>query len=489
MTPTGFIRRPSALFRYLRACCCDSPLLGLGTAIWVLSMALWWPEGLSFADEVGYLGETKLLLAGHLLPRLSDPGMWASTPHGLVPQYPLLLSALLVPFLAVTPRAVFVLGVLSGIGLCWLAARILKGWGTNPAWALLVLMHPTVALMVRTTTADVLLAALALGSWLALTGNRRVVTAFAFAGMFAIKATGMLLGACLVGGEILSMITTPRLSSAETKSRLVTCAVALAAGFLSIFVANEISARQLWFAYDLSYLGTPPFWFSYLGRTAPAHLRTVLFLPPLLIAGAFPYWRRRAWGPLFVILGYGTLMCSYFFVDRGTSRLESLVLSPRLLLPVVVFLLVGYADLLAAGLRRFPLSDRVVGPLLIAGAASGAVAVGIAHRRWQAPMGMARRAAEQIVRRVGSNELGLAPQAVKAGLLFPGPTPVASIGNSEAAVVLCSDHSASYRAPDDGGNYNCSAPGYHSEYRSGGFEILVRTPSSAPGPRPTDPKR
>ncbi len=452
----------------------DFRLLGLGMVAWTLAMAAFWPEGLSFSDEVGYVGEAKLLLAGRLTPSLHDVGVWVQTSHGLVPQYPLLLSSLLLPFLAVTPRAIFAVGLLFGLALCYAAARVLKRWGANPVWALVMLMHPTVVILSRTATSDVALGTLGLLAWMVLRDNRRALAIASFAALFAIKATGMLVGACLVAGEIVGMVSLPSRAAAGRRSRLITCGLAIAAGFLCIFLTNEVSAGQPWFAYDLAYLGTPPFWFSYLGRSGPAHLRTVLLFPPLLAAGALPYWRRSAWGPLFVIFGYGTLMCFYFFVDSGRTLVESLVLSPRLLMPVVAFLLVGYAQVAAELVSHAPRLRPIVPLSLMIGAVATALGVGRQHARWQAPMAAARRATEAAARRTGANEIGVAPQATKVGLLLSGPLWVGPVSQSADAVVLCSDHSASYRAPHDGGDYNCAVAGYRLDSQVDGFQILVR---------------
>lgn len=452
----------------------DFRLLWLGMLVWTLAMAAYWPEGLSFSDEVGYLGEAKLLLAGHLTPTGHDAGVWVRTSHGLVPQYPLLLSSLLLPLLALAPRAIFALGLLFGLGLCYVAARALRRWGTDPAWALIILMHPTVVILSRTATSDVALAGLGLVAWMALRDNRRGLAVASFAALFAIKATGMLVGGCLIAGELCSMLPRSSQPPALRRERLTTCGLAMAAGFLFIFLTNEISAGQPWFAYDLGYLGTPPFWFPYLARSGPAHLRTVLLFPPLLIAGALPYWRRSAWGALLVIFGYGTLMCFYFFVDSGRTFVESLVLSPRLLMPVVAFLLVGYAQVLAELVSHARLRP-IVGPLLVLGAGLTALVVGKQHNRWQAPMAAARRATEAAARRLGATEIGVAPQAIKAGLLLSGPIRVDPAAQSPDAVVLCSDHSASYRAPNDGGDYNCDVPGYRLDSQVAGFRVLVRS--------------
>jgi hypothetical protein len=448
--------------------------LVLGVAAWLLVVGFTWPLGFSFSDDIGYVGEAKILLAGRVLPRAEDAGIWTSTEIGLVAKYPLFPSLLMAPLLAITPRAVFALGIASAIAACLIGASVLRSWGTAAGWALLILAHPTVVIISRTATADVPLTALALAAWWALRQNRRGPAIVLCAAMFAIKATGFLIGLLLLGGETLRTLLELRRTDAEARRRLVTSLMGIAAGFVLIFAMNLISARRLGFAYDHQFLGTPPFWFTYFKTAAPAQLQTLLLFPPLLILGVLPYWRRRELGPVCLILGFSALMCFYFFVDSGTTWVESLVLAPRLLLPVVVFLLIGYADLISSGLRRVLGHDARAGTVLICGTAAIVAAVSVEHSRWQAPMAEARRAAERIVAHLGANELGLAPQAVKAGLLFDGPTPVVSMSDTSLPVVLCNERSASHRAPDDGTNSSCEAPAYRSDYRVGGFHVLVR---------------
>jgi hypothetical protein len=173
-------------------------------------------------------------------------------------------------------------------------------------------------------------------------------------------------------------------------------------------------------------------------------------------------------------------MCFYFFVDSGTSRLETWVLAPRLILPVVAFLLIGYAHLLAGLVRRLRLPAGIVGGSLILVTALLAFGVSWRHHRWQLPMGHALTAARQLAEQAGTRELGVLPQAMKVGVLFPGvarqldPSNVAS-----PLVVLCSDHAASYRAGHLEKPFSCARPGYRSAYREGGFEVLTRDEGGA----------
>jgi hypothetical protein len=450
------------------------PALLAGLGAWLLVMVVYWPAGLSFGDDVGYLGEAKLMLEGRVLPRFDDVGYWVRTAHGSFPKFPIFVSLLMAPLVAITPRAVFGLGIAAAIALAWIASRILKSWGSNPAWALLLVAHPTVSILSRAAMADVPLSAFALGAWWAMRQHRRAATILLLMALSATKATGFVVGLFLAAGELLRLLPDLRARSREAWSRVGTIAAGLVAGLALIVTTNEISAGGPGFAYDLSFLKTPPFWFTNFPHTAPAQLRTFLLLPPFLILGAIPFWRRREWGPLCLIFGFGAMMCFYFFVDFGTTGLETLILAPRLVLPIVSFLLVGYADLLATLARRFvPSSERSIALALIAVTVAVTWIVDVRHHRWQLPMADALRAAIEATTELHTRQLGMTPEAAKSGVLFPGSTVFVDRDHPTTAVILCSVRSASYRLPTDS-THSCEWPGYREYRRVGDYQVLVR---------------
>lgn len=440
-------------------------------AAWLLAMLLNWPLSLSFGDEIGYVGQAKLFLEGRLRALPTSPGIWVPTRDGPVAQYTLVLPLLITPLLAIMPRAIFLSGAAAALGLTWIASRALRSWGRSPLWALLVLAHPTIVIIARTVMSDLLLAFFAVASWWALRGDRRIATVLSFIGLIATKPIGFLLAVALVVGEGVTLLPALRARQPAAFARMRLGLLAFAAGLTAAFTSNLLATGHLWFGYNHEFLGTPPFWFRYLPTTGPAHLQSVLLNPPLLIAGAWAFWRKRDFGPLLLISGMGTMMCFYFFVDFGTSWLESLVLSPRLILPVVAFLMIGYAEVVATLWERLRLGIRGITPALLVVPALIAFGIGARHRRWQEPMARALAAATTITGRAGVHELGLTENACKAGLLYDGPTRLVNAAAQEA-VILCSTRAASYRQPV--GDYTCDLPGYKSEASADGFQVLVR---------------
>jgi hypothetical protein len=451
-------------------------MLLIGVTAWMAVMILYWPSGPSFQDDVGYFGQVKILLQGRVLPFPSDPGVWVSATDGrLLPQYPLLHSLLLLPFVGVTPRAAFLVGTAAAIACCLIASRVLKFWGRNPVWGLLLAAHPTVIIIARTVMADMPLSAFALGAWWALRRQRRIPTIILFAAMFAIKPTGIILGFALAGGEGLRLLPAIRSRDRLVIKPLITIALAVATGFALTFMMNEIATGHLWFAYDQRFrqLGISPFSLHNVPRIGLVHLRTLLLFPPLLILGVYPFWCRREWGPLFVIFGLGALMCTYFFVDYGTNWIESMILAPRLVLPIVSFLLVGYADLLASLALRLRDGTPWAGAVLVVATTAMALGISARHHRWQAPMAEALAAATRASHDVGARELGVTTDAVKAGILFSGSVRTVDGAEGGSEVVLCSTRAGSYRQQSES-RYSCALPGYHSYRDLGDYRVLIR---------------
>jgi hypothetical protein len=452
----------------------DDRLLLAGMLLWTVALVVQWPLALSFGDEVGYVGQAKLLLEGHIRPLADSPGVWTRTPQGLVAQYPLLVPLLLTPLVAIDPRLVFLAGIAAALATAWIAGRVLRQWGRPSTWALLVLVHPTVILLARTAMADLLLAAFVVGAWWSLRNERRVATVALLALTVAAKPIGFLLAIAIVAGEVPHLVW--RSSETTAARRRIPWGIAgLLLGFALAGALNLLATGRLWFAYDHGFVGTPPFWPRYFLTTGPIHLRSLLLLPPLLIAGVWPFWRQRSFGPLLLIAGQGLMMCCYFFVDVGRNWLETLLLAPRLVLPVVVLLLIGYGDLLAAGAARIVGLRRVVVAVLVILPAVVGLGLSARHRRWQAPAGTALATASRLAGELGVNELGMTESAAKVGVLYRGHSSWILNGQGGAPLVLCSSQSWSYRSSER--PVPCRIPGYDTKFAHDDFHFLVRRPA------------
>ena len=459
----------------------DQILFWLGVAGWLAAMALTWPSSLSFGDEVGYVGEARLLLEGRVHPLANSPGVWVPTPSGGVAQYNLLLPLLIAPVLAVLPRAIFIGSILAAIVLCWMGSCVLRAWGRSPLWALIILAHPTIAILSRTVMADLMFALFAVLAWWSLGRSHRVATVLSFVGLIAIKPIGVTLAFALTAGEAARLWPEIRQRDARAMARIRLAMVAIAAGLVAMASSNLITTGRLWFGYRYLFLTTPPFWYTYLPSTGVSHLRSLLLNPPLLIAGIWPFWRRRDYGVVLLVLGMTLMMSFFFYVDFGKSALDSLVLSPRLILPAFAFLLIGYAECLAQLGHRIGhkvaafFSTEVLAKLsracLVLAPAIVAFGIGGRHKRWQEPMGQALAVATEVTSRLHVDELWLNYTAGKAGLLFRGRVRMLD-DSGRPKVILCNSQDESYRASVV--RFDCARPGYRLEASVNAFQVMVR---------------
>jgi hypothetical protein len=293
-----------------------------------------------------------------------------------------------------------------------------------------------------------------------------------FALLSCIKPTGSVVAAALVLGEALR--------SARAGSRalraLVPAAVGGTLGVLVLLAMNLLTTGSWRFGYALAQASdVPAFGLRYVGHNLRSYAAALLLSPPLLVLGAIPLWRRRELGALCAVGALGGLMTGYFFVDWGRTWLESLVLAPRLILPVVSLLLVGYADLLA-GLARGREPQLLAA--VCAAAVGCAAAVSLVHRRWQEPLARALASAAQLADREGAQRLALTGPALKQGLLYAGETLLFDATTNNAAVVLCGTQTASHRLATE--HIACSYRGYRVAAAGEGFAVLVRSASLTP---------
>jgi hypothetical protein len=459
----------------------DDVLFLVAVFLWIAVIVASWPRAVSFVDEVGYVGRAKLLLGGHLHYLPGSLGVWMNTPHGVVGKFPLLPSLLLAPLVAIAPRAAFALAVAAAVLLTVTARAALKSWGRSPLWALAILAHPSVVILARTAMADVPQAAAAVAAWWACKRGRAGATIIWLTLLVALKETGKVLAFAIVAGEAASSWSALRARDPAALRRVGLGVVGAALGFALSLAGTRIANGSFASGYEALHEHIRPFALSYALDRVPTHLVTLLLVPPLLVAGAWTFWRRRDLGPLFVAGGTLALMCVYFFADTGASRLETLVLAPRMILPVVAFLLIGYGAAFDGLVRRLgraaagdapaPLPVWAAGGLLAATLASVG-GVSLVHWRAQRDMGLVGEVASAVADAHGERTLGVTKGAIKVGVLHDGPTTLFDPGRSRPAAVLCSEVAASHRA--GGPRSSCALPGYHPIDARGGFVALAR---------------
>ena len=446
-------------------------VLALGLAGFVLVSLLTWPYALSFGDEVGYLGQSQLLMVGRIAPSLDSPGVYFKGPDGAwLSQYPLFVPLLLIPFLSVEPRAIFAIGLFASVAMALLASKALRRLGAEPSLGLLFLIHPTFVLIARTAMPDIWLAAAALAGWWFGSMGRRALAAVLMAVIVLLKPTGIAIAAALVAGEALGAWK-ERTSLGGIARRVAPSVAGIAAGWIVVAALNWIQWRHVRYSYSNTYqlMTYASFAPRYLRTSGVTYLLSIALVPPGLFLGAWGLWRRRLYGPLFVVAGLLAMMSVYFFVDSGRSWPETLIMAQRLVLPASAFLLLGFCVVLSEALGRLRLQGPAR-PILALLAPAVALAIGLQHRGWQRSGHEALLRAERIAAEKHADVLGSSQSALKASLMHRGRVTIPSVNGDHPPVVLCNLLGASYRQTY---TTSCDLAGYEVREADESFRILV----------------
>lgn len=336
---------------------------------------LWfWPAGPGIHDEAGFVNQALLWTHGPAMDarasrapvddllRIDDRTVTWRNPGR---------SLLLVPFLPLgSVRALYLSSLLLHLAAGLACAALLRRHGASPLWSALVLFHPTLALYSRTIMADGPAGLALLAAFLALTTRRAP-------GFLAGLAVGAAAGLRYQTGPLLLFLAAGIWNLPWLPDRRRQAAACLLGGGtigVALFVYN-------WYVYGsiLGFTGQGRFSLAYLGWNAGIYALALACLWPALPLALG--WDRSVWvRPVrLVVIPFLLVMLIYSWHDVGTSPLETMVVSLRLLQPVLPVWILSYALLLEDRigpwfLRRLtPASRRavllLVSLLLLAGQA------------------------------------------------------------------------------------------------------------------------
>lgn len=363
-------------------------LLGVGAALYLLTFLLYFPPTHAIEDEVGFLNMATVFSRGALTaegagfeelaefaPRRAGRVGWRNPGRGLFTA----------PFLALGGyRAALASGALIHLALVFAAACALRALERSPAWALLLLFHPTFLIYSRAVMSDEL-GALGAGAALALALWRKPFLAGLALGMGCAARYQLAVATPFLAWELWRH-DGPRAGAK--------------------FLAGAGALGLVILAYNLSVLGSPIgnsgqgfFSLRNVGPHLLHYTKALLLLWPgmLLAPVAYGLWRlgqrgahvspqvRRRVGLLLAAsIPLTLLLLPYYFVDRdpaGRLHIE-LVIGQRLLQPALPGWILLYALLLA---RAWPERLRRLLPGLalatLALGAGGSFALQARHQR------------------------------------------------------------------------------------------------------------
>jgi len=314
----------------------------------LLSLWVFLPQTtLSVRDEANYLGVAQFFLSEEGLDvtqsAVENDGLvpWITRKHGrAIPQHPLGLSFLVLPFLALGGwKAAFVFSTLTFLVGGWFFLRLLEREGVPVHYGVLYFVFPPFLLYTRTFMADVPSMVLALIAVYYLRPDVPTARSALFG--------GLALGVALLIKSPNTIFVLPL--AVSTVWRAGRAGSLLAAGTVATLVLSAAAAQVGLNVYFLD----DPFSFSYdtSGSFRPAHAGTNLrfyllawtFVFPALWLGGWEMLRQRRRLEFGIVLSGILFYSVYTYIDRDASRWLGWIRGQRFLLPYAGLMLVYYA--------------------------------------------------------------------------------------------------------------------------------------------------
>ena len=409
-----------------------SLLMGIG-----LSMR--GPRAVTIEDEAYYLGHAHAIAHGRIVPQISDPypGMEVAGRPRI--KYPVAWPLLLAPAVKLGVAYALRMNTLIHLLAAGLFALLLRRRNLPPEYSFLFLLQPGLFFYSQTAMADSLTVLLIL------------------AGLLQCEK-GRLLAASLWMGLAI----------------LIKIGAVVPAGIMSLWLAFEgvrgkrpfgdawkfvgglvFAGGLLLLGYKLTqgkflpetYLARPSF--SWISPRFAAHLGFYALGLVLIYPGMLWGLRYNNGLERFLVLSIVVFQSGYFFVDRGRSFLESLVLAQRLVLPAVAILLLGYAS----WMERLAKFRRVAQGAVGVAALGAALAIGTRYHVFQQEWsGMAGEIDQALP---PGAFLEYDPRAMKLASVLSHPGAFLPLfpdqvhPEKETRYYLASKESLTYRAPEE----------------------------------------
>ena len=341
-----------------------------GTARWLLLLtgafaliyALFYPPLYTSIDEASNFSMAYVLRRGTIYPGAGFfPSLSPIGPYGLVYRFPVGFASVLALVSLAGWQAFFLVNPLLHVAAAWCFARILQAMRLNPKFAALYLLYPGFVLFSRTLFADTFAASLTTIALFLLLRRRWTVGAGLCLGLALTARSASAVVAVLLWSALMASDWARRTQVPLWKGR----ALRFGLGLLPFVILN--------LTYNFYTMGSP-FKSTYNPGDLTGHgllhsgrlyvLSLLLLYPGMLLAPFFyrgSFWRQGLAATTLTVL----LAASYDQSTYGNSFLQTLLATPRQVLPVLPFYLLAYC----AGL------SRIVSPVAMArvrGFAAGA---------------------------------------------------------------------------------------------------------------------
>ncbi len=337
-------------------------------ALYAVLYLVFYPPIYTSVDEASTFRMAFLLRHGSLVPH--DPDFFPSISplglHGRTYRFPIGFPALLAPLAGGGGRAFFLLNPALHLAATWFFAKTLQALRMPPRYAALYLLYPSAVLFTRTLLSDPFAASLTTIALYCLLRRRTTPWASALLGLALLTRSASVLAAgavfvALLIGDWRTQDEVPLWRGRAVPFGLGLLPFLAVSGWYNWYTMGNVLKT----GYSADQLSLAGLW-----TAGPLYAESLLLLfpgmllAPLLYRGRF--WRIGLLSTTAVVL----LAAAYNESTYGNTPLETLISTPRQVLPVVPFLLLAYCGLLSAWRRkiawaRVPLSLPAAATLLV----------------------------------------------------------------------------------------------------------------------------
>ncbi len=297
---------------------------------------IFYPPYYAISDEQAYLSTAYALGKGTLF--LDNAGLKNTiaairTEKHLINKYPVGNSLLLAPFTIINWKLGFLRNYIFFFAGFLLFLKILDHYSIDRKMALLYLLHPSIILYSRTLMSDIPSMFFALlGVYLIL--KKKYYLAGIFLGFnLLIRYTNLLIPLGICAGILLE----------KRFKDVLKILPGVFLGLSLLLLYNWIA----WGSFILPFIRTGGGTFSmkYLGTSGLYYLISLNVLYPfMLVITLIQGIKRKFTGFLFTTLMFLITYSFYYYIDRGSNLIETLVMGQRFMLPVIPLMLLLYTN-------------------------------------------------------------------------------------------------------------------------------------------------
>ena len=334
----------------------DWKLLAIALLGYAAIYLVFYPPLPGVIDEIGYVNQATLWSRGAVSAEgagIKSAGDFAFVRGRHVSYRHPGMSLLLLPFIK-AGGGMFVLGLVVQIAIAVTSARILTQWRVSPLWALLVLFHPTLLLFSRTAMADGVATLMVLSAFLALYSMKRPHLMMGLVLGFA-TATRMQSAMFLIA------LGTWTLLHRDYRGVLQMAAASLLSGVPLVIYNWNLFHTLTGYQFSDGFISA-----AHIRNNVPFDLLALTCIWPLMLPIAVLNRRLPKWSAVMAaVTVHLALLACYHHRDQGASLLETLVVWPRLLQPIIPLLILSFCHALATRIHR-PLPGVIIAVVIVA---------------------------------------------------------------------------------------------------------------------------